>query len=161
MTGENTMLDPFTYWSRVMSGWRMIGDTAARMERTATNSRAVISARSATMSEAARAPWTADIAELSLMVPEKLAAFSLAGSAVASAWWTMQADWAAEARHIARVMTGSRPPTLGEMADLSSRSLALGLRTFEASTRIGRDALAPIERTAAANARRLKKRDRD
>lgn len=149
------MLDPFTYWSRVMSGWRTIGDTAARMERTASDSRAVIASRSATMGDAMRSPLTADTAELSRMVPEKIAAFSAAGTAMASAWWKMQADCIAEGQHFATMMLRPRPPSFAELADLSTRSTALGLRMFEASSRLGRDTLAPVHKSAAANAKRL------
>lgn len=154
------MLDPFTFWSRAMASWQMAGDTGTKLDRTATASHDVIAARTAIMQSAISSPMTADYAELARMVPEKVAAFSSVGNVMAEAWWKAQADCLALASRTASAgMTGRLPSPIDVVQFWTDASLD-GLRAMESGSRLGRDALAPIHKTATANARRLKKRRR-
>lgn len=154
------MLVPHTYWSRVMASWQMIGATGEQLTKTVSASQDVISARTDILRSMMQSPMTADYAELSRMVPEKIAAFSLSGNAMMHAWWNGQADYLTLASRLASHSMSGRMPTPVDMARLWT-DISLGaLRAMENGSRLGRDALAPIHKTAAANARRLKKRPR-
>lgn len=152
------MLDPFTFWTRTMSAALDIGKTGVRSAETMRASGDVIASRSATMRDAIGSPMTADYGELMRMVPEKVGAFSKAGVAIMGECWTMQGAWMAEAQHVGAMMLRGRPPTVTEMSALSSRGAAYALRSIESGAKLGRVALAPIHKTAAANARRLGRR---
>ncbi len=154
------MLDYFSYWRHALSNWQAIGRTGERFAETAAASRDVIASRTETIGEAMRSPATADHAELFRMVPEKIAAFSLAGEAVMKAGLAMQADHLQFMQHLGAMMAQGRPPSVSAWFDLSNRSSAYALRTLEAGSRLGESALKPVHRTATANARRLKKSDR-
>ncbi|MEO5866001.1 MAG: hypothetical protein ABIS14_07715 [Sphingomonas sp.] len=152
------MIGPFAYWTRVMSGWQTVSETGTQLAETTEASQQVIAARANTIRDAVTSPLTADYAELSRMVPEKIAAFSIAGSAVVDAWFTMQAEHAAQAKRVGAMMLRGRPPTLSEVSVLASQSSMYALRVFEKGARGGRDALAPVRKAAGANAKRLGKR---
>ncbi|MEO5866332.1 MAG: hypothetical protein ABIS14_16130 [Sphingomonas sp.] len=149
------MFDPLTYWARALDGLQTIATTQRKVVQTGAASEAVIAARSQTIGDAIRSPWTADYAELSRMVPEKTAAFGRSGSAMMSGLLRMQSDYLDQLRYAGGLMARGRPLTPDEWVGWSSRSAAYAMRTFEASSRLGRDALAPIHKTATANARRL------
>lgn len=150
------MLDPFSYWQRVMASWQSIGTSGRRVADTASASRRVIEARSAIIGEAMRSPVTADHAELMRMVPEKIAAFSRAGEAVLQASVQIQADCWRFAQQAGMAAIGGRPPSPADWFALSPRSADYALRVFEAGARASAGAIAPVHRTATANARRLK-----
>ena len=152
------MTSPYTYWSRIISGWRTVGDTGSQIVETAQASREVIAARTDDMREAVTSPLTADYAELTRMVPEKVAAFSMAHTAAVDAWFAIQAEHIAQVQRVGAMMLRGRPPTLNELNILSSQSGEYALRVFEQGARGGRNALAPLKKTAGANARRLAKR---
>ncbi|MBN8808428.1 MAG: hypothetical protein J0I47_09370 [Sphingomonas sp.] len=147
------MIDPFTYWSRVLDSWRVMGSTGAMMARTLAASQDVIAVRTGMMRAAAHSPLDANYAELSRMVPEKVAAFSAAGDAVMAAWWKAQADGMAQ---MSKAMSGPfRAPSPFSVAEYWGDVALAMLRGAESGVRLGRDAIGPIHRTATANARRL------
>lgn len=151
------MLDPFTYWSRVMRSWQMLGDTGEKLVKTASASRDVVAARTEIMQSAMLSPITADYGELARMVPEKVAAFSEAGNVISTAWWKAQTDGIGKAmRFSAASMTG-RLTTPMDVAQFWADASLDTLRAMESGSRLGRDALAPVHRAATSNARRLKR----
>jgi hypothetical protein len=152
------MLDPFTFYTRMMSTAFNMAGTAHWTSETLSASGEVIATRSGIMGEAARSPLTGDYAELSRMVPEKVDAFSKAGAAMAGDLWAMQSAWLTGAQQMCGLAMKGRAPTMAELLALSARNAALALRTFERASAIGDKGLAPIHASATANARRLKRR---
>lgn len=151
------MIDSFTYWTRVMSAWGSVGETRTRLAEIARASHDVIASRSVTIGQAMRSPLDGDYDELGRMVPEKVAAFAASGNAAMQAWWTLQAACIEQVGEVSAVLLRGRPPTLAELADLSSRSTMHGLRALETGSRMGRDVVRPVHRAATANAKRLRK----
>lgn len=151
------MIDPFTYWSRVWDGWNMIAKTGRQLAETVDASQTVIASRSNKIETAFRTPWAGDYSELSRMVPEKVAAFSLSGNVVVRAWLDAQSAWWTQAQSLGTMAARGRAPTIGEAMDLWSLWTTGSLRAFEAGARAGRDALAPVHAAATANQRRLKR----
>ncbi len=152
------MTDPFAAWSRMMRAACDMSMIGLRAAETAKASGEVVSARAPMIGAALSAPWDADLGELNRMIPEKVEAFSAAGSAVMRGWWAMQAAWLAEAQAIGAAMARGRMPTAGEMAVSASRSSTTALVMMESAVRTGSQALAPVHRKAVGNARRLRKR---
>ncbi|ABC22310.1 hypothetical protein [Rhodospirillum rubrum] len=150
------MLDPFTFWTRVMAASVSMAQTGLRGGETMEAAKNVIAARGEIMRTAMGAPLSADHGELARMVPEKVEAFSIAGAAMVNGWWAMQAAFLTQAQHVAAMTLRGRPPTMAEMMALSSRSVAYALTSFEDGGRLGKNALAPIHKKAIANAKRLK-----
>lgn len=100
-------------------------------------------------------PMWADHAELSLMVPEKVEAFSQSGLAIMSSWWAAQASWLKHIGQLSEKSTiGVAPAPLGK-TEVGQTVLALAVESIEAVAQIGAAALAPIHRGATDNARRL------
>jgi hypothetical protein len=151
------MTDPFSYWTRLMASWRLAGATGAQVAETAGASHDVIKARSDLMRDALLFPLTADYPELARMVPEKLEAFSAAGTAVMTAWWKAQGDYLTQTSRLTRMMTSGRVMTPMEFAEQWYRANLDLLRTVESGSRLGRDVIKPIHQTATANARRLRR----
>jgi hypothetical protein len=151
------MIDPLAYWTRVMSAWGSVGATRDRLNETATASQAVIASRTTTIGDAMRAPLHGDYAELGRMVPEKVAAFSQSGTAGLSALFTLQAGYVAQTQELAALWLRGRPPTLGELTELSERSSMHALRALETGARMGQDVVAPLHKAATGNAKRLRK----
>ncbi|MGY2732854.1 hypothetical protein [Sphingomonas sp. UYP23] len=151
------MIDPFAYWTRVMSAWGSVGATGERLSETATASHAVIASRTTTIGEAMRSPLSGDYAELGRMVPEKVAAFSQSGTAGLSALMTLQAGYVAQAQELRAMWLRGRPPTLFELAALSERSSMHALSALETGAQMGRDVVAPLHKAATGNAKRLRK----
>lgn len=118
----------------------------------------MIASRTQTITEAVQSPLDGDYLELSRMVPEKLAAFSLSGNVVMQAWWKMQADWIGQAQQVRSMMMQGRLPTLNEITVAVSRSSLYALRTLEAGASASRAAVTPVHKSLTANARRLRKR---
>jgi hypothetical protein len=152
-----TMFDPFAGWSRLMMAGRTMTETSLRAVETVGAANAVIGARSTIIDAAMRSPLTGDHAELARMVPEKVEAFSRAGSAAVTAWWAAQSVWMEHMQHVGSMALRGRPPTIAEVADLGSRVNALALESIEAAAGLGSSMLAPVHREATSNARRLKR----
>ncbi len=88
------MFDAFNAWSRMMSAGWSIAQTGMRVAETMGAANEVVAARSALIGSAMRSPLTGNHLELGRMVPEKVEAFSRAGSATVTAWWAAQSAWA-------------------------------------------------------------------
>ncbi len=148
------MLDPFTTWRRMLGAAASVATTGHRVSETLTAAQEVVARRTTMM----QSPLTADYAELGRMIPEKLAAFSSAGAAVASEWWAMQAECLAEAQHAAAIAMRGRAPSLDEWTSLASRNASHALRMIARGAALGASAVAPIHRSATGNARRLRRK---
>lgn len=151
------MIDPFTFYGRMVSATLDMIGTAQRASQTMTASNEVIARRTAMMREAAQSPLDGNYAELSRMIPEKVDAFSRAGAAIAGDWWAMQSAFLAQAQQFGALAMKGRAPTMAELADLSANNMALALRTFERTGAMGAKGLRPIHASATGNARRLKR----
>ncbi|WEK43390.1 MAG: hypothetical protein P0Y64_00615 [Candidatus Sphingomonas colombiensis] len=154
------MLAPFSYRSRVLSGWNVMAQTSARAAWTVKVSREVIESRMNIMTESVSSRLTADYAEMSRMSPEKVAAFWTSGSAILNALRGMQADWIEQTCGVSVVATREGRLMRSDWLDLSTRATTYAPRSFEASARLGRDAIAPAHKTASLNFSRLDKRKR-
>lgn len=119
-------------------------------------SQSVIGTRVGLMDEAVRNPLDGDYAELNRMIPEKMAAFSLSGAALTKEWRKAQGEMFDQWREFGMLM-GS-VPTLGRINAFNQRSSHRGTRALVRSMEAGGVALAPVHKSATANARRLKKR---
>ena len=117
----------------------------------------VIGARSGMIRTALGSPLEADYRELARMVPEKIEAFSKAGSAIATQWWTMQADMLTQAQQLGQMALKEWPPTAAEWGAMTERTIAHGVRAFERGAALGAGAVKPVHARATANARRLKR----
>ncbi|MBP7337836.1 hypothetical protein [Niveispirillum sp.] len=152
------MFDPFSNWRRLMVAGQSMTGTGVRVMETLGAANAVIAARTPIIDAAMRSPLTGDHVELGRMVPEKVEAFSQAGSAMVTAWWQAQSLWVAHMQHLGGMAMRGRAPTAGEMMALNSKVADLTLDGIEAAVRLGSTALAPVHRKATANARRLKRK---
>lgn len=152
------MFDPFSAWNRLLAAGASVTSTNMRALETMTAANAVVAARGKIIEAAVRSPLTGDHVELGRMVPEKVDAFSRAGSATVTAWWEAQSTWTRHMQHLGGMAMRGRPPTPAELADLGGRAVALTLESIEAAARLGSTALAPVHRKATANARRLKRK---
>ncbi len=149
------MLDPFTAWSRIMAASFAMMHTGMRASQTLSASRDVIDKRSALIGSAIANPLTADHAELGRMLPEKVAAFSAAGTAFWSGWLAWNTALMAEAEHMRVMASRGRAPTPSEWMALAARSAAFGVKSAESGARIGSATIAPVHAKAVSNARRL------
>jgi hypothetical protein len=133
-------------WKLGSSFWA----NAQALQETAFASHGVIDARSRTIDAAMRNPLQADMAELGRMVPEKLAAFGEAGSAMTKDWLEMQDDMLAQGRDMMSLFT-SWPPNGATIERIGRRGSGFALKMSAAGGR----ALAPVHAAATANHRRL------
>ncbi|HEY0596224.1 hypothetical protein [Sphingopyxis sp.] len=154
------MFDPFGQWSRYLSAGHSMHATGRHAAETLDGASRVVAARSAIIGEALVSPWTADHAELGRMIPEKMEAFALAGSAIATVWWDNGSLWMKYLQHLGVMAMRGRPPTVAELADLGQRSAVLALRSVGAGARLGSASLAPVRGQVRANVRRLKVAER-
>ena len=125
------------------------------LQETAFAAQSVIRERSKTIDQALRDPLRADVVELGRIVPEKLAAFGEAGSAMTKDWIDMQADLMAQGRDAMLLFT-SWPPSPAALDRMSRRGSRLAAKMGAAGGR----ALAPVHAAATANHRRLGKKKR-
>ncbi len=149
------MIDPFSAWLRLMDAAAGMARTGSRASETLSASNDVIAKRSAIISSAMAVPLTADYAEISRIVPEKIEAFSRSGLAVLKEWTAINAALLAEAQHLGTMAMRGRWPTMGEVATQASRNASFAVAMTERTARLGAVALAPIHTAVAANARRL------
>lgn len=152
------MPDPFTNWSRLAAAGASMTRTGMRLFETLGAANAVIAARMPIIDAAIRSPLTGDHAELALMVPEKVEAFSRAGSAAVAAWWKAQSLWMGHMQHLGGMAMRGHPPTVADITDASIKMAALAMDNVEAMARLGSTTLAPVHRKAVANARRLRRK---
>ena len=117
--------------------------------------RDVIGHRTTLLHEAMQQPLAADHRELSQMVPEKVAAFSAAGSAAVGAWWEMQSIFVAQTQMIGAAMLTGRSPDVAELGRLQRRTAARAMQLAERAVAAGGAMLDPVHAKAIGNARRL------
>ncbi|HYE48908.1 MAG TPA: hypothetical protein VEB20_04915 [Azospirillaceae bacterium] len=117
----------------------------------------VVGERAGLMAAAVRTPWAADHAELGLMLPEKVTAFTAAGAALVEGWWTVQQE---AGRHlmdgaVALAAFGCRPcpDTAAGLARRTGRWATASVGTTLATMQ---RALLPVHGCATANAHRLR-----
>jgi hypothetical protein len=120
----------------------------------------VISERVALMAAAAQDPLNADHVELGRMIPEKIAAFSKAGTVLFDAWWALQRDVGDYFLYVGGVLASGRPPSPDEIVDFVERSTDHGARLAAGALGAAGAALAPVHASTMANARRLRRRAR-
>jgi hypothetical protein len=118
-------------------------------------SHSVIGTRVDLMNQAARNPLSGDYAELGRMVPEKMAAFTRSGAALADEWRKVQGDMFDQWREFGRLV--SDVPTLGRLDAFGKQTSQRGARTMVRAMEASGRALEPVHKTATANARRLKR----
>jgi len=150
--------DPYSAWTRLMRSGLSFNETGLRVVETLHAAGHVIVARTAIINAAILSPFTADHRELSMMIPEKVEAFSQSGLATVSAWRTAQSAYLGHMRHLGVMAMRGRPPTTAELIDLGERVSALSLEATEATACLGASMLAPLHRGVMANKRRLSKR---
>ncbi|WP_439532517.1 hypothetical protein [Polymorphobacter sp.] len=151
------MLNAFTLWIRMMDATLEMSRTGQRVSETLGASHDVIDARSGMIRTALASPLEADHVELARMVPEKIAAFSQAGTAIATQWWAIQADLLTQAHQLGTMALKGRPPTASELKAMTARNIAHGTRAIERSVALGAGAVKPVHARATSNARRLKR----
>ena len=151
------MLNPFTFWTRMMDASLELTRMGQRMSETMAASHDVIGARSGMIRTALGSPLEANYRELARMVPEKVEAFSKAGAAIATEWWAMQADMLTQAQQLGQMALKGRPPTAVEWSAMTERTIAHGVRALERGVALGAGAVKPIHARATANVRRLKR----
>lgn len=152
------MFDGIDRWARLMQSGFLMAQTGVRAMETMGSANEVIAARMTIIGFAMKSPHKGDYAELARMMPEKVDAFSRAGSATLAAWWAAQAAWTGQMQHLGIMVMRGRLPTTEEFADLGSRMASATVEAVEAQARLGDRALAPIHHKATANARRLRRR---
>lgn len=134
-------------WKAGVSFW----STGVALQETALAACAVVGHRGRTIDAALRNPLEADLVELGMMVPEKVAAFGLAGASLARDWIALQSELLAQGRDLAALASGrAGGDTARRVGERASRIAA---RTGAAAER----ALAPVHAAATANQRRLGK----
>ena len=150
------MIGMFEAWSRMVDASMAITATGIKMMETSKASSQVISARTDIIAAAVKSPLTGDYTELAKMIPEKVDAFSRAGSSVSNIWWDMSAAWMGQAQQLAGLAMKGRLPNAAEFAALQNRTAAHGLAMMDASVSMGTKSLAPLHSAAMKNAARLR-----
>ena len=150
------MLNAYGLWADVWSSWITVAKTTSKMETMARDSAYVVDHRTRLMADALRNPMTGDYAELSMMVPEKVTAFSQAGVAGWQAVTRLQSDGFAIWRNMMGIALSGQPITAAQGKALASQSTRAIKRANNASGRV----MKPIETGATANARRLRQKTR-
>ncbi len=135
--------------------WQRMLRAGSMWSETLTASQAVVGHRSKTIETALNDPFHADHAELGRMVSEKSSAFGAAGASLARDYFSMQADLTAQGTALGSMMMGQFPTARATLAMLN-RGQRLGSAALASSIR----AMAPVHKTATANARRLKRQQR-
>jgi hypothetical protein len=144
-------MTPLDFWTSAWRNTASLMKVGVKAQEMANASAFVFAIRSRAIEEAVRDPLNADYGELSRMVPEKLQAFSQAGSDAFSDLFAWQAEAYAVWQQAVGMMMGGKLPTLSQFERLSARSMRMATSASIASSK----ELAPIHKTATANARRL------
>lgn len=150
------MINSLTTWSRMASAALAMGRTAGQVSEALAASPTVIATRSGMIGKALRSPFEGNYVELGRMVPEKIDALARAGAAVAGGCWSAQTAFLTQAEHLGTMILRGRPPTLSELATLSSRNAAYVLQTMDMIVAVGGGVVAPVHARVTANARRLR-----
>jgi hypothetical protein len=112
----------------------------------------VIAERVGMMAEVARDPIGADYGEFDRMISEKIVAFTASGAALSNEWWESQRKLGSFLFDLGGAMMSRRPPNGVELFERASRH---NTAAAESAVRAAGSALAPLHRSARANARRL------
>lgn len=129
-------------------GWLQAAETARASSE-------VINARAGLLHDAARSPMTADYAELTRMVPERIDAFARSGLAVMRDLTSIQAAYWTQAQRVGVLMLAGRVPTASEATVFAAVTREHALGAITAGAQMSCAALAPVHRAATANARRM------
>lgn len=151
------MFDPFSVWSRMVSAGLDMQSAWLRSAVTMRVSGDVIGARTEIIRAATAAPLTGNYAELSRMVPEKVAAFSRSAEVVARDTIAMHSAWIGQMQRVGMMMLAGRMPSAGEVVTLANHSANYAIGAMTVGPRTGKGALALVHRTATGNSRRLKR----
>lgn len=141
--------------ARAIQAGNDLAEASAKTSEMAMAANTVIGERIVLMAKAALDPLTADYAEFSRMLAEKVAAAQQAGVALVDEWWALRRDFGEYMTYVARSMTSGWPPTSRDVAELMERTSFQGTRM--AATAIGTVSvvLVPFHECATSNARRL------
>lgn len=136
-------------WKLAWSVW----SNGIALQQTAVASGDVIARRTETIGAAIRNPLDADVGELSLMVTEKVSAWSAAGATFAQDLIALQGDLLDHGSAVATAIA-LRPLSLATLDQLNTRALGLALDLSTAGSR----SFEPVRATVTANQRRLSRR---
>ncbi|MEA3389863.1 hypothetical protein [Sphingobium sp. CCH11-B1] len=142
---------PLATWSHMFAIGFDMQRTWMKATETLLASQRVIDARTILIRNAGQSPLTGDYRELSRMVPEKIEAFTQSGAALTQNMAAMHQAFLSQGQAMAAAMLSGNPFWMLQ----GSRQ---AFRSIDAVSRMGAATLAPIHKTATANARRLAKR---
>jgi hypothetical protein len=117
----------------------------------------VIAERVGMMAAVAQDPIGADYGEFDRMISEKFVAFAASGAALSDEWWRSQRDLGDFLFDLGGAMMSPRPTSGAEFLERASRHHAAAA---ESAIRAAGSALAPLHRSARANAHRLARKRR-
>lgn len=143
------------HWGRLFGAAVSMSATGRSAAAMLGASQGIIAARTAMLAAAAASPFTADKSELARIAPEKIEAFSRAGSAASAVLIGEGAAWMRYGQDVTRLMLRGRAPTAGEAAGLLGRWTGLMVGSVEAGARLASATLAPLQKQVRVNARRL------
>jgi hypothetical protein len=146
-------MTPLDFWTNAWRNTASLMQAAVKAQEMVNASAVVVAIRSRAIEEAVRNPLKADYGELSRMVPEKLQAFSQAGSDAFGDLFVWQTEAYGIWQQATGMMMAGKVPTLSQLERLSARSM----RMARSAASAGDKALAPIHKTATANATRLQR----
>lgn len=139
----------------MMEAGLAMAQTGRQAMETAAAAHTVVGKRSGLIGDALMAPHLGDYAELGRMAPAKMEAFARSGVAIARGWWDMQWSLLSEMQHVATFGLGGGAPTAGQWMAQVTRNTEFAIGTVERMAALGDKALAPVHKTATANAKRL------
>lgn len=128
----------------MIDGWLRLSETMSASHK-------VVEHRSGLINDAARSPFEGNYAELGRMIPEKLSAFTMAGSTWIESCFELQRQFMAQTGDASRFMASGGAHPAAFLSRAAERSNRFAVTAMGA----GAKALAPVHRTATGNARRL------
>lgn len=142
---------PLATWSHMFAIGFDMQRTWMKAAETLLASQRVVDARTILIRNAGQSPLTGDYRELSRMVPEKIEAFTQSGAALTQNMAAVHQAFLSQGQAMAAAMLSGNPFWMLQ----GSRQ---ALSSLDVISRLGAATLAPIHKTATANARRLAKR---
>ena len=149
------MTASISHWGELMKASLDLVHTTVRTNEMLAASGTVIASRLGSMAGAVRNPWGNDRVELARMVPEKVSAFSEAGSALAKHWAAVIESASRDVSEVSSLLLNGRLLGPAELARMATRTAALNTSLVASALKSGSVVLAPIHKQATANARRL------
>lgn len=150
------MINGFEMMASLCEAGAEMARSSMKLGELAIASNTVITERVGMMSAAARDPMRGDYAELGRIVPEKVVAFSQAGSSVIEDVGRLQMEWARQMTDAGLFWFGG-VPTAASAQRLADRGAARMARMTRRAMGISGRALDPVHKRATGNARRLKR----